>query len=191
MRHRFRAGRQAAAPCPRCTVPAEGACRWCGHDPVDDSAVNALEARHHRLLVLRQDRSARRAWLEEAALPAFVSCPACRQRTEVGLCEHCHFDTTDEVAAAAIVIARTHRRTVRSHRRASTNPPRRVRVRGAGCDGETIRFRAGGAASTRRTRWRSRSWQRRGARRTDVGRSEAPLAASGVSSVNASGTRRS
>jgi H+/Cl- antiporter ClcA len=118
MRQRFSAGRQAVAPCARCTVPVEGPCRWCGHDPSDVEHVAALHERHDRLLALRADRSARRAWLGAAGLPPFVSCPACRQRTEVGLCEHCHFDTTDDVAVAALAAARAARSSDRARRRA-------------------------------------------------------------------------
>lgn len=40
-----------------------------------------------------------------------MSCPGCRQRTGAGLCEHCHFDTTDEIAAAALAARRANRPT--------------------------------------------------------------------------------
>ena len=122
MRQRFRSERRASAPCARCSVPVDGSCDWCGHDPVDIAAQQSLDARRAYLLGMRRDRSARRAWLADEGLPAFVSCPACRQRTEVGLCEHCHFDTTDEVATAAIIASRRHHKTRRVNRRAASNP---------------------------------------------------------------------
>jgi|GEM_PF-74960 len=107
MRHRFRPGAPAMPACARCTLPAEGGrCRWCDHDPTDPDAAATLAARRAELLALRRDRGARRAWLSAEGRPAFLSCPACRQRTEAGMCEHCHFDTTDDVAVAALAAAR-------------------------------------------------------------------------------------
>jgi H+/Cl- antiporter ClcA/predicted RNA-binding protein with PUA-like domain len=114
MRHRFRPGGPAATTCARCTLPADASpCRWCGHDSTDADAVAALDARHAELTALRRDRTARRAWLAEDGRPPFLSCPACRQRTEAGLCEHCHFDTTDDLAVAALAAAARERGTAR------------------------------------------------------------------------------
>jgi len=54
--------------------------------------------------------------------PPFVSCPGCRQRSETGLCEHCHFDTTDEIAIAALALFTGRRADERSTRRGDANP---------------------------------------------------------------------
>jgi H+/Cl- antiporter ClcA len=115
MPHLFRPG-DAARTCPRCTLPADGSCQWCGHDPADPEAVASLDRRRAHLLTLRRDRSARRAWLAENGHRPFLSCPACRQRTEAGLCEHCHFDTTDAVAVAAHRAAAEVRQATRRER---------------------------------------------------------------------------
>ena len=122
MRHRFRPGAPAAQPCPRCTLPADGACGRCGHDPADAEAAAGLARRRRRLIGLRRDRGARRAWVAAQNLAAFVSCPACHQRTEAGLCEHCHFDTSDAVAVAALAGAAGDRARERAARRADANP---------------------------------------------------------------------
>lgn len=124
MRHRFRSGAPASRSCARCTLPADGACPWCGHDPADLGQTRALEQRRQHLLGLRRDRAARRAWLSAEDRSAFLSCPACRQRTEAGLCEHCHFDTTDTVAVNAVRAAVQARRSTWAQRWADL----RVRV---------------------------------------------------------------
>lgn len=140
MRHRFRSGAPAAR-CARCTLPTpEGGCGWCGHDPTDPTAAAALEERRRALVELRRDRSARRAWLATEGRVPFLSCPACRQRTEAGLCEHCHFGTTDDHAIAALDVAADTHRAQRRDRRAALRvrlaPPSRWAALEAGVGGE-------------------------------------------------------
>jgi H+/Cl- antiporter ClcA len=140
MRHRVRSGAPAAR-CPRCTLPTpEAGCGWCGHDPTDLTAAAALEERRRALLELRRDRGARRAWLATEGHAPFLSCPACRQRTEAGLCEHCHFDTTDDHAIAALDAAadthRVQRRDRRAELRVRLAPPSRRAALRAGAGGE-------------------------------------------------------
>ncbi|HVT76434.1 MAG TPA: voltage-gated chloride channel family protein [Acidimicrobiales bacterium] len=115
MRHRFRSGGIPSPTCARCTLPSgDDLCRWCGHNPADLEAVSALDARRGALTELRRDRTARRKWLASEGRPPFLSCPACRQRTEAGLCEHCHFDTTDDAAIAALADAARERDAARA-----------------------------------------------------------------------------
>lgn len=107
------------AACARCTLPSPpGACRWCAHDPADPAAAADLAERRARLLALRADRDARRAWLAETGAAPLGSCPACGQWGRFGLCEHCGFDQTDEVAVAALGAHRAARLGARRDRQA-------------------------------------------------------------------------
>lgn len=73
--------RGATRVCARCHASVDdiGACPWCGHDPSNEVMVADLSKRHERLLELRQDSTARKAWLIETGAHPFMSCPACGQ----------------------------------------------------------------------------------------------------------------
>lgn len=96
--------RKGPGVCGRChaTLAGGSVCQWCGHDPDDQEMVASLAARHEQLLEYRHDPKARKAWLSEAGLAPFMSCPSCGQWGRYGLCEWCDFDVTDDVAVAAV-----------------------------------------------------------------------------------------